>query len=63
MLLKNFVDGGARQGAVVLTLQLALNAARPQPPLAQVENSMLLVSKDFLRGRFLWSFTPALKTG
>jgi hypothetical protein len=49
VLLKDFVDGGARQRAVVLTLQLTLNAARSQSPLAEVENPLLLLSKDFLR--------------
>jgi len=61
MLLKDFVDGGARQRAVVLALQLALNAASAGPALAEVENPLLLLSKDFLRGRFLWSFTLIVK--
>jgi hypothetical protein len=46
--LENFVDGGARQGAVLLELQLTLNASRPQPSLPQIENPLLLLGKDFL---------------
>jgi hypothetical protein len=61
MLFKDFVDGGASQRAVVLALQLALNAAGAEPALAEVENPLLLLSKDFLRGRFLWSFTMIVK--
>ena len=60
--LEDFVHGGARQSAVVLALQLTLNAARPQSALAEVENPLLLLGEDLLGGRLLWSFTLALKT-
>lgn len=47
MVLKDFVDGGARQRAIVLALQLTLNAARSQSPLAQVENPLLRAGASF----------------